>query len=212
MVTHSGLPPTVVESATETGIGIGIGTGIGTVTAIEEGIRTVAAGEATGPTLTTNVDTHLPRVAILEVQTSTDPVATATAHATGNAPRGTKTIITVKDLLLIDTDPPARNEAAMTMKKTRKGAKSIDAKGGIVERIRIATGGDTKIALKIRKKATTGVMVGETSKTLLQVYMVANTDLGMTPTRCLFRIISCVLSLPIRRRLTHKMRRTADFI
>jgi hypothetical protein len=150
-IAHTGLPLTVIETATATATetGTGTGTGTGTVIVIEGWIHLVAADDTTNPPHTTTADTPPPHVAILEVQTDTDPVATVMAHANGNAPRDTKMMITAKDLPLIDTDRPV-GATAMTMTKIQKSVGDVDARGGNVKRIGIAIGGDTTICQRNR--------------------------------------------------------------
>ena len=182
-IAYTGPPLIAIEIATATE------TGRGTVIAIEGRIRLVAVGDTIGPTHTTNVDIPLPHVVTLEIRTNTDPVATAKAHASENALRDTETTNTAADLPLNDIDRPAGSTTAMTM-KIRKSVGDVDARGGNAKRIRIVRGRNTTIPernrLTIGKKVTE-VMVETT--TTPQIHMKASTDLGMTPTRCPFRII-----------------------
>ena len=196
-IAHIGLPPTVIENATATETATGTGTGIGTVIAMGE-TRLVAAGDTTSPTRTTTADTPLLHVATLEIRTGTDPVATVMAHAIENAPRDIKTTITATDLPLVDTDRPARGITAMMATKIRKSVGDVDTRGGIAKRIGIAIGRDTTTCQidprapttnRWRVRIATREATLEESSTTLQVYMRANTGLGMTPTRCPFRII-----------------------
>ena len=190
LIVHTGPPLTVNVTVTVTV------TEIGTGTAIAMGIRLAAAGDTTGPTRTTSADTPLPRVAKLEVQKDTDPVVTAMPHVNENALRDTETTITATDLPPIDTDHPVGG-MAMKVMKIRKSVGDVDARGGIAKRIGIAMGRNTMVrqrnprALTTRRwrvKTATEVTLEESSTTL-QVYTIANIDLGMTPMRCPFRII-----------------------
>lgn len=193
-IAHTGLPLIVIE----TGTGIGIGIGTATVIVIEGRSRLGAAGDMRDTTHLTLVDIPLPRVVTSEAQTNTDPVATAKAHATENAPQGTEMTITARDLPPIGTDPPARGPTVMTMMKTLKSVGDVDVRGGIVTGIGIVIGENPTICQINRRvpmtrprcvrEVTTEVMLGVTSTTL-QVYTRAIIDTGMTMTRCPLRII-----------------------
>jgi len=183
----TGLPLTVIENVT----GTGTGTGTGTVIAIEGWTRPVAADDTTDPTRTTNVDIPLRHVATLEIQINTGPVVSAKAHASENAPRDTEMTNTVKDLPLTDIDRPAGSTTAMKM-RIRKSAGDADVRGGIAKRIGIARGRNTTIRERNRRalttwKEATEAMAEET--TMTPQVTKASTDLGMTQTRCQFRII-----------------------
>jgi len=152
----------------------------------------------------TLVDIPLPRVVTSEAQINTDPVATAKAHATENAPQGTEMTITARDLPPIGTDPPARGPTVMTMMKTLKSVGDVDVRGGIVTGIGIVIGENPTICQINRRvpmtrprcvrEVTTEVMLGVTSTTL-QVYTRAIIDTGMTMMRCPLRIILTVDSI-----------------
>lgn len=187
-IAHIGLPLTAIEIATATATETGTGTG--TVITTEGWIRPVAADGTTNPIRTMNADTPPPRVATLGARTDTDPVATVKAHANENAPRDTKTTITAADLLLIDTDRPARITTTMTMTKIQKNAGDVGARSGIAERIGIARGRDktTRQTNHLAHTTRRRQEVTMENTRMRQVYTRANTDLGMTPTRCLSRI------------------------
>jgi hypothetical protein len=194
---RTGLPLIAIEIATETGIGTE------TVIAIEARIHPVAADDTRNLTRMMTVDTLLPRVATLEVQKGTTAVDTAKAPANVNTPRDTKMKIIATDLL-IGTDRPTKSTMMM---KIRKAAGDTDAteSGGIATGTGIGTGTGTgntternakthrrslRVATTRRRCARvviTEVTLGVTSTTL-QAFMRANIELGMTPTRCRFRI------------------------
>ena len=157
---------------------------------IEGRTHLAAADDMTGPTRTTNADTPLPHVVTLGILINTDPVATAKAHVTGNAPRETETTNIAKDLPLIGIDRLVGSTTAMTM-TIRKSAGDVDARGGSAKRIGIVSGRNTTNRERNRlttKREATEVMVEEITMTP-QVYTRASTDLGMITTRCPFRTI-----------------------